>query len=96
LLDIDRRDSNDPYLLLEQPGIAPRIMIRPFDMTWSVDLDAQALSRTIEIENVGTEWVLAAKSQASLLPPPQQRPKGLLGLSHRAAKRSRPLLSQNG
>jgi len=55
----------------------------PDDLARSVKLDRKADSRAIEIQDIGTDRVLQAKSQRTEAAAAQQLPKHDLGQAHR-------------
>jgi hypothetical protein len=93
-LNLLNGEPDDPNPLLGQPACPPLIMSGLFGMHRPIDLDAEPRCGAIEVEDVGPDCVLAAEVQ-TLLIAPEQRPKCLLRLRHRAAETLRPLLSQN-
>jgi hypothetical protein len=62
---IRRRKSKDPHALLNQPPVANGVVPNPVRviMTRSVNLDRKSRRRTIEIEHVWPDRMLAAEAE---------------------------------
>jgi len=70
-----RRNPHHPNFLVRQPGIPPQIPLGPVPhvVAESIHLHRQPRRRTVEIQNVSTNWMLPPKLRldVSQLPPEQ-------------------------
>ena len=64
-------------------------------MRGAVDLDGKTCRCAIEVENVGADWVLPAKSESGYMPAAENLPKQSFRQAHLRAQLSRSLESQN-
>ena len=64
-------------------------------MRGAVDLDGKTRRCAIEVENVGADWVLPAKSESGYMPAAENLPKQSFRQGHLRAQLSRSFESQN-
>ena len=85
--------SQSQETLISHPAVAPLIVPRLSSqrVEFTVDLNGQPSSGTIEIKDIRPDRVLPSKPQPRLRRPPQHRPQPQLRRGHGFAQRTRPL-----
>jgi hypothetical protein len=95
LPDVVSREADDPNAFGREPIAAALIAFPLVVVDRSVNFHRELAGSTVEIEDVGTNRVLAAEMEAEFVPP-QHRPESALWLRHCAAHRPGALADEIG
>ena len=95
LLDVVGGEAEDADALGREPVGPALVVLLPVVVRGAIDFDGEFGRRTIEIEDVGTDGVLAAEMEAEFVPP-QHRPERALWLGEGPAHCSGALADEIG
>ena len=84
--DVDVPEAQHAIAMLAEPDVSRCVVVLPFGMLSAIDFDHEVALQADEIDDVGTDGMLAPKAVAAELTPPQEIPEPIFDFGRQLAE----------